>query len=56
MRCSPLNLHERLLCLHFPNYNKKVFNRIYKIYESINIIKTQQKKSVEVEQGSSGSN
>ena len=54
MRCSPLNLHEGLLALNCPNYNKKVFNRIYKIYESINIIKTQQKKSVEIADDNKG--
>ena len=38
-----------VLTLRCPTYNKKVFNRVYKIYEMINIIKPQQKKSVEVE-------
>lgn len=32
MRYSPLNLHEELLNLKTRNYNKKTFNRIYKIY------------------------
>ena len=48
MRSSPLNLHDSLLSLRLPHYNKKVFNRIYKIYEKINIIKPQQKKRIEL--------
>lgn len=32
MRCSPLNLHEGLLALRCPHYNKKVFNKIYRVY------------------------
>lgn len=29
MRYSPLNLHEEILNLRLPGYNKKIFNRIY---------------------------
>jgi Cft2 family RNA processing exonuclease len=32
MRYSPLNLHEEILNLRIPNYNKKIFNRIYSEY------------------------
>ena len=46
MRFSPLNLHEEIVILRLNQYNKKVFNRIYRLYESINVVKTQQKKSV----------
>ena len=43
MRFSPLNLHEEMVILRINNYNRKSFNRIYRLYESINIVKTQQK-------------
>jgi Cft2 family RNA processing exonuclease len=45
VREAPLNLHESLLSLRCKAYNKKVFSKLYKIYESINIIKPQQKIS-----------
>lgn len=46
MRYSPLNVHEELLNVRSRIYNKKIFNKIYKIYESINIIKPLQKKCI----------
>lgn len=48
MRYSPLNLHEEILNLRCKTYCKKIFNKIYKIYESINIVKPQQKKCVDL--------
>lgn len=49
MRYSPLNFHEEVLNFRNPNYNKKVFNKIYSFYESIQIIKPYQKKAVIIE-------
>lgn len=49
MRYSPLNVHEELLNIRSRNYSKKTFNRIYKIYESINIIKPLQKKCINLQ-------
>lgn len=49
MRYSPLNLHEEIVILRMHQYNKKIFNRMYRLYESINIVKTQQKKAVNVD-------
>lgn len=46
MRYSPLNLHEEILNLRLPNYNKKIFNRIYSEYEEMNMIKPYQKKEL----------
>lgn len=46
MRYSPLNLHEEILNLRLPNYNPKVFNRIYSEYEEINLVKPYQKKEI----------
>lgn len=48
MRYSPLNVHENLLAIRSKLYTKKNFNKIYKIYESINIIKPQQKKCLDL--------
>ncbi len=49
MRYAPLNLHEEILNVRSANYDKKVFNRIYSIFESINIIKPYQKKAISIE-------
>lgn len=49
MRYSPLNFHEEVLNFRNPNYDKKVFNKIYSFYESIQIIKPYQKKAVIIE-------
>lgn len=48
MRYSPLNIHEELLILRHPTYNKKVFNKMYKYYESIQLVKPHQKKCVDL--------
>ena len=48
MRYSPLNIHEELLILRYPGYGKKVFNKIYKNYENIQIVKPHQKKCVDL--------
>ena len=48
MRYSPLNIHEELLILRYPGYGKKVFNKIYKNYESIQIVKPHQKKCIDL--------
>lgn len=37
-----------MVILRINNYNRKSFNRIYRLYESINIVKTQQKKFIDV--------
>jgi len=49
MRYSPLNLHEEILNLRLPNYDKKVFNKIYSFFESIQVIKPYQKKAISIE-------
>lgn len=49
MRYAPLNLHEEILNVRCQNYDKKVFNKIYSFYESINIIKPYQKKAISIE-------
>jgi Cft2 family RNA processing exonuclease len=46
MRYSPLNLHEEILNLRLPAYNKKIFNRIYSEYEEMNLVKPYQKKEL----------
>jgi hypothetical protein len=46
MRYSPLNLHEEILNLRIPGYNKKIFNRIYSEYEEMNLVKPYQKKEL----------
>ena len=48
MRYSPLNLHEQLLLLRMPSYNKKTFNRIYSEYEDLNLVKPFQKKELDL--------
>ncbi len=49
MRYAPLNLHEEILNLRSPSYDKKVFNKIYSNFESIQVIKPYQKKAISIE-------
>jgi len=44
MRYCPLNIHEEILNLRLPNYNKKIFNKIYTYFEEMQLLKPFQKK------------
>jgi Cft2 family RNA processing exonuclease len=46
MRYCPLNIHEEILNLRLPGYNKKIFNRIYSYFEEMHLLKPFQKKEI----------
>jgi hypothetical protein len=56
VRYAAFNLHESLLPLRCKNYSRKIYTKLYKNYEAINIIKPQQKKSFNVGADNQNSN
>jgi hypothetical protein len=48
MRYAPLSIHEELLSLRIPSYNRKIFNRIYSFFEEMQLVKPHQKKEMEL--------